>query len=234
MTKRRSHGRLALGSDVRTGRRRVAGACASGAAALLLVACGAEGEAAGPPGSTQNPLRAQPTAQGRAADPTPATSGSRAGAHVARRRRAAAQAREPAPASGSDEPGYEALVDRQSRRPEQRATPCTLVTRAEASRIVGTSLPEPIEAPLGPTCIYRTTAGKILVTVAVESIELRAIRRQLRQARRVAISGRTGYCGTHGQTGLYVRLAASRVLSVTASCDVARSFALKAVKRASS
>jgi len=71
--------------------------------------------------------------------------------------------------SGLDEqPGYQKLVERQSRRPSGRFSPCDLVTAAQARAIIRAPVRAPFEAPQGPTCIYRTGAGDRLITVAVQ------------------------------------------------------------------
>ena len=89
-----------------------------------------------------------------------------------------------------------------------------------------------MEAPQGPTCIYRDRSGKAFVTLAVQQGEFssRAARR------RPPASGHGGrpvpaYCGVHGAPMLYVPLGQGRMLSVTAQCELAKSFARSAVQR---
>jgi hypothetical protein len=183
--------------------------------ASLLAACGGDSKPPSPPGSAQNPLPAQQEAEtGDAA--------------------ADARTNEGQPAPGhkhTEEPGYQALVERQAAKPRHRFTPCNLVTRAQARAIVGEPLRQPVEAPQGPTCIYRTEAGRSFVTLAVQSLRFDALKRQIRRPQQIEVSSRTAYCGKLGQPMLYVPLASGRVLSVSASCDVARQFAVAAVQR---
>ena len=178
-------------------------------AVALLSGCG-DGTPANPPGSHENPLVAK-TSEGTKP-----------------------QAREPgAPATSNVEtaPGYKELVRRQSSQPNTRFTPCSLVTRAQAGAIMRESILPPREAPQGPTCVYRAQKGKHLVTLAVQTIEFRRVKGQLRQPTRFNVASRTGICGQFGQPVLYVRLARARTLTVAGPCAVARQFASRAVRR---
>jgi hypothetical protein len=171
----------------------------------VLSACGGDSKPKpSPPGSPDNPLVAEP-------ERFPAASES---------------GRKPA-----SKPGYQGLVEGQGRKPRSRFTPCNLVTKAEAQAIVGLPMGDPIEAPKGPTCLYRTQDGKRLVTLAVQPLELSKLERRVRHRRRVDVSDRTAFCGTLGAPGVYVALSRGRVLSVAARCDVGRRFALAAVRR---
>jgi hypothetical protein len=135
--------------------------------------------------------------------------------------------------AGSGEPsaaaGYQALVERQSRTPRRRFAPCNLVTRAQAQGILGARVQAPLEAPQGPTCIYRSPGA--FVTLAVQSAPFAPIKRRLRDPRRIRVAGRTAYCGFEAQAVLYVPLAGGRTLSVGARCPIARRFAAAAVRR---
>jgi hypothetical protein len=128
--------------------------------------------------------------------------------------------------------GYGAIVDGQDRKPRSRFSPCALVTQREARAILGRRLAAPREAPLGPTCIYRTAAGRPeSVTIAVQTASIRALRGRLRDRETVPVARTTGYCGTLGQPTLVVAVAPSRVLSIAAPCDTARRFAGRAIPR---
>jgi hypothetical protein len=182
----------------------VALACAG----LTVVACGGASTPPPAPGSPQKPLvaeRPQPGERSRESESA-------------------------APAS-SGNPGYETLVSRQSHRPRTRFSPCNLVTEREAQAIVGAPVQDPIEAAQGPTCIYRSKDGKSFVTLAVQSLDVDALKPRLRLRRRVDVAGRTAYCGTYGQPVLYVELSHRRVLSVTGQCTIATRFARTAVRQ---
>ena len=185
---------------------RLLGLIAIVTAATLLSACGG-GERSAAPGTPQNPLVAQPTK---------ATSSGRSN-------EARAQSRE--------QPNYQSLVSGQSSRPTSRFTPCNLVSRAQASSILGAAVVAPVEAPQGPTCIYRSRRGNQFVTLAVLKLDIGRLRKQMRKPQTVAVSSHTGYCGTYGQPTLYVELSRRRVLTVTAPCRVAKGFAAQAVAR---
>jgi hypothetical protein len=109
--------------------------------------------------------------------------------------------------------------------------PCTLVSRAEAQSILGRPLATPVEAPLGPTCIYRPVGAKNLITLTVGSVDFARIRAQTRNRRRLDVGGRTAYCGDYGQPTTFVALASGGTLTITAPCAIGIRFATKAVPR---
>lgn len=171
----------------------------------LLGACGTDDSGSakkGPPGSPDNPLVSQ--AQRDSTDPD---------------------------APGSGTPNYRALVDRQSGKPAERSSPCAFVTKRQAQGIVGSSLLDPVEAPQGPTCIYRDRGGKTFITVALQDGGFGALRDDVRRLRTVSVADRRAYCGVYGSPMLFLPLGGGRVLSVTAQCDVATRFARSAVSR---
>jgi hypothetical protein len=179
--------------------------------ATPLAACGGgDAPKAGPPGSPDNPMVGKLT-QETHAGPTSEADVSKDGK--------------------SEAPGYQKLLERQTKRPRSQFTPCNLVSQAQARAILGAPIQAPLEAPQGPTCIYRTRSGSSFVTVAVQSLDLARVKRQLRGQRRIAVSGRTAYCGVYGQPMLYAALADGRVLSIGARCKVARLFANRAVQQ---
>jgi hypothetical protein len=139
-----------------------------------------------------------------------------------------------APASseaGSDEtPGYGKLLDRQTKKPKSRFTPCNLVSPGQARAILGGELQAPLEAPQGPTCIYRTKSGSAFVTVAVQAAKLSQATKRLRDRRMLSTFQRPAYCGTYGQPMLYAELPGGHVLTIGARCAVAKKFAAHAVQ----
>lgn len=196
------------------------------AASGLLAACGSDDAPAPAPGSPERPLVAALPAEGGARPGTGHSVGAEPdGAQAGAAGRAAR--REPAART----PNYQSLVERQSKRPERRFTPCNLVSPAEASAILRSRVRAPVEAPQGPTCIYRTASGAGFVTVAVQSLDIAQIRRRLRDRRSVRVAERPAYCGVHGQPMLYASLPGSRVLAVSARCAIARAFAITALRQ---
>ena len=188
--------------------------------AALLAACGGQSKPKPPPGSPQNPLVAQApqdtVTQGRLNEAAPATKGTAA---------------EGAKPKADTQPGYQKLVERQGSKPRSRFTPCNLVSKAQAGAIVGAPLQDPLEAPQGPTCIYRSQDGKRFVTVAVQAVAFSKLKHQMHKRQQVTVSNKTAFCGMLGQPILYVPLSGRRVLSVAAPCQVARKFAARAVPR---
>jgi hypothetical protein len=169
----------------------------------LLGACGeSEPASKAPPGSPENPLQSQARHDGTDPD---------------------------APRGGK--PNYRSLVDRQSGDPAERSSPCAFVTKRQAQEIVGSSLLDPVEAPQGPTCIYRDRGGKTFITVALQDEGFGALRDDVRRLRRVSVADRRAYCGVYGSPMLFLPLDGGRVLSVTAQCEVAMQFARSAVPR---
>ena len=187
----------------------------------LLTACGGQSTPKPPPGSPQNPLVAQTpqdsATAGRLNEAAPAVKGG-----------AGAEGTKP---KADAQPGYQKLVERQGSKPRSRFTPCNLVTKAQAGAIVGAPLQDPLEAPQGPTCIYRSQDGKRFVTLAVQSVAFSKLKRQMHKRQQVAVSDKTAFCGMLGQPILYMPLSGRRVLSVAAPCQVARKFAARAVLR---
>jgi Protein of unknown function (DUF3558) len=130
----------------------------------------------------------------------------------------------------AEEPGYAKLVDAQTPSPRTRFTPCNLVTQAQARAVFGASVQAPVEAPQGPTCIYRTEKGDRFIAIAVQSLDIDDLKRSLQQRRTVDVSGHRAFCGQYGQPMLYLPLVRDRVLSVSGRCDLAKRFAAKAVR----
>lgn len=176
------------------------------AAGLLASGCGGKAKPAAP-GTPANPLVAK----------TPAPSDGRSN--------------ESQPAQKSSRPGYQHLLERQAARPRSRFSPCNLVKPARARAIVGQALLAPIEAPQGPTCIYRSRSGRSFTTLAVQSTPFGRFRSQLRRPVRLRVAGHAGYCSRHGAQAVYVPLSGGRVLSVGGPCRVARQFASTALHR---
>lgn len=216
------------------------------ALASLLGACGDSSKDAAPLGSPSNPqvgrhlagAESQPDerAAGQASART-TDGGKPVAASKSTAKKQSGSAAKPASSSSAKKglesspktSGYQGIVAGQSRKSKSRFTPCNLVTKSQAEAIIGTTILEPLEATQGPTCIYRTKSSKSFVTVAVQRVNFKKIRPQIRQPERISIASRTAYCGTFGQPMLYMPLSGGRVLSIAAPCDTARQFALRAI-----
>lgn len=158
----------------------------------------------------------------------------------ARERRAAA-ARErptkterihhPLPGTGSsqindDNPGR---ADTGGHLSTPASDPCQLVTAAQARAIVGGPVGKPVEAPLGPTCIYHSLRDGRVVTMTIEAVNFTRVKRNLHGVKSASMAGHTAYCGTYGQPTTLVSLGKGRVLAVTAPCAVGFRFAANAI-----
>jgi hypothetical protein len=217
--------------------------------AAALSACGGGDSAAikPAPGSPENPLHAQagePDVPGVTRETTKtdksgksgnadkqAGSGTSSGSKAtgSKQPSGSTPSSEPTGAQGTQAPGYDVLVSGQQSKPQSRFSPCNLVTEAQARSIVGTPMQQPLEAPQGPTCVYRSRSGKDFISLAVQTTSYAKIKRTMRNPSPVSISGRDGICGKLGQPTLYLPLSSGKVLSIGAPCDVAKSFAAKAL-----
>ena len=106
------------------------------------------------------------------------------------------------------------------------------MSRTQAEKIVGGPVAAPVEAPLGPTCIYRPMHSGQQITVSVQATNLAAVKRGLRHPTQVTVAGHPAYCGVYGQTMTYVPLSKG-VLDITGPCPIAARFAETALTRLS-
>jgi hypothetical protein len=207
----------------------------------LLAACGGDSSGKGPPGSESDPLVGLPNPSATRTPPKERPPGEGSAPSRSRNGRsgaADASSAETARRSSKTQRGTRSRTKgradgaRGQRRQKALATsanrPCSLVTKTQASAIIGRPIVEPLEAPQGPTCIYRTAAGKPYVTLAVQTVDFAALKKQIHNARKVSVAGASAYCGTYGRQMLYLPLSGSRVLSVAAPCRTATRFAAKA------
>lgn len=216
--------------------------------AVALTGCGSSDKAPAKPalGSPERPLVAQPSEPGvttaarepgspakspaKAANKGSATHPSQSAKQSAGSKHASqGVASEGAAPKNTPGPNYQQLLANQTTHPGNRFSPCNLVTASEARAIVGAPMQQPVEAPQGPTCVYRTRSGKRLISLAVQTTSFNQIKPQIRHRQQVAVSGRAAFCGVYGQPMLYVPLTRGRVLSITAPCATAKGFALRAL-----
>jgi hypothetical protein len=108
-------------------------------------------------------------------------------------------------------------------------SPCKLVTRREASAILGRSIRQSL-APQGPTCIF-ASSRRALVTLSVQQVRIATILKTARVVSHQRVGGRTVYCLKAGAQGTYVPLGAQGVLSITGACTTGARFARKALSR---
>jgi hypothetical protein len=203
------------------------------AAAAVAVGCG------GGSGSSGDATATAGAASGSAGSTatvelTSAFSGSEAGAAQAAPAHVQVKAKDPVsngPAAVSIEPRDTPLgVDND----EIQATgakpvkPCKLVTRAEASAILGKGTTA-VERPQGPTCVYMN-AGR-MVTLVVEDNSVKQLRQGARKATKVNIDGKTGWCIKYQSTAVIVGISGSRVLRADGPCQAGVRFVSLALHR---
>lgn len=119
---------------------------------------------------------------------------------------------------------------------QQSQHPCKLVTAAEASAIFDAEVSKPVEAPLGPSCIFRSGAREDFVSVSLQRMDKRHLAPLIEEREKLAVGELTGYCGPGEGSNLLVPLSGGQVLTVeggTGGCDLSKAFALKALGRIS-
>jgi hypothetical protein len=114
---------------------------------------------------------------------------------------------------------------------QAEAHPCGLLTAAEARSILGSAVRPARQAPLGPTCIFASTAGSVLATLSIQTGSIAQVQSRVRNLARATAAGHTTYCGTFGQPTLWVALNATRMLVVAAPCPTAEALATKVLPR---
>jgi hypothetical protein len=108
-------------------------------------------------------------------------------------------------------------------------SPCKLVTRREASAILGRSVRQSL-APQGPTCIF-ASGRKALVTMSVQQVRFATILKTARVVSHQRVGDHTIYCLQAGARSTYVPLSSKGVLSITGGCTTGARFARKALSR---
>lgn len=109
--------------------------------------------------------------------------------------------------------------------------PCSLVSGAEAAAILSAPVARPVEEPMGPTCVYRTTSGTATVTVSIQTLDVNQVRPLMQNVVVAAEAGHTTYCGNYGQPTLLAPLTRPSALEIVAPCPVAQQFAARALPR---
>jgi len=114
--------------------------------------------------------------------------------------------------------------------------PCKLVTAAEASALFGAQVADPIEAPLGPSCIFRSREREDFVSIALQQMEEKHLEPLIRDRDKLDVDRLTGYCGPGEGSNLLVPLSSGRVLTIeggAGGCELAKAFAFQALGRIS-
>lgn len=109
--------------------------------------------------------------------------------------------------------------------------PCKLVDRSQAQAVLGRQVAPLIDAPQGPTCIYRPHGTRSSITLAVEPANFSEVKPQSQLRGRISLTIRKhrAYCGTIGGRTLILPLSGGRSLVVTAPCPQAARFAATAL-----
>ena len=106
--------------------------------------------------------------------------------------------------------------------------PCKLVTRPEATAILGKGTTS-AEHPQGPTCVYSNAGRTVTLTVEVNSVK--TLKGSARKATKVELDGRTGWCIKYQTTAVIVGISGGRVLRADGPCQAGVRFVSKALHR---
>jgi hypothetical protein len=211
-----------------------------GAAAVALVACGSSSS-----GSTTAVAAAQKAHAIRTqkAHPTLAQSNPDVGAATAqssttpRHGKAKHSARSQVPTSvrpaGQVQRARQAAgitEDDKAESGSRALNPCALVSLSEAEAITGGAIHGRVEAPLGPTCVYKLNS-KRYITMTIETVSPVQVTRHLKSPKSLDIRGHRAYCARLGAEMLFVPLGPNRLLNVTAPCALGQHFAARALTR---
>lgn len=126
-------------------------------------------------------------------------------------------------------PTPDSTNDDESPTGAQPTNPCKLVSLSEAQTITNGSVAGTVDAPLGPTCVYKLANGSGDITLTVESLNVSQISHRMARPQTMNIAGHQAYCGTLGKQMLFVPLGQYQVLNVTAPCSIAQRFATQAL-----
>jgi hypothetical protein len=108
--------------------------------------------------------------------------------------------------------------------------PCTLVTLSEAGGMAG-SIAGLVEAPQGPTCIYKRGNSNSWITLTVERTNFSEIEHNMTNGQPFSMGSHSAVCGQLGAEALFLSLGGGRVLNVAAPCTIAKQFASMALSR---
>jgi len=128
-------------------------------------------------------------------------------------------------------PTPQTTSDEKSTSAATQPNPCQLVSLPQAQTITGGAVTSRIEAPLGPTCIYKRSGSGPGITLAIESMSFAQATRHMEKRQAIVIHSRQAYCGHLGSQLLVVRLGRTQLLNVTAPCGIAQRFAALALSR---
>lgn len=111
--------------------------------------------------------------------------------------------------------------------------PCALVSRARAQALLGTRAVTVVQAPQGPTCLFRAAAGPVRqqTTLVVQATPAGALLSHLQDRRTLTLAGHRAFCGRFGTSELYVPLDHGHVLSLSGPCAVTQGFAAAALRQ---
>jgi hypothetical protein len=199
------------------------------AAAAIAVGCGGGGSSSSSPAANAGGAGSNGSSATAELTSTSKPSGSEGGATQAR-----VKAKDPVsngPAAVSIEPRDTPLgVDNDEIQTTgaKPVNPCKLVTRAQASAILGAGTTAS-ERPQGPTCVY-SNAGRT-VTLVVEDNSVKALRQGARKATKVDVDGKTGWCIKYQSTAVIVGVSGGRVLRADGPCQAGVRFVAKALHR---
>jgi hypothetical protein len=139
---------------------------------------------------------------------------------------ALAQAAQPASKSPTN------TSDQRSGTGGSQLDPCTVLTLSEVQTMIGGTITSPVEAPQGPTCIYKSTGAKAWITLSVERrTDYAKVAGWMKHGQKLTVGTHSGDCGQLGNDNLFLPLGNGRVVHVTAPCAIAKEIAATVVSR---
>lgn len=106
--------------------------------------------------------------------------------------------------------------------------PCTLVTRKEATTILGGTVKKE-EHLQGPTCVISSSGREI--TMAVMELPLKPLVSGARKSTPLTIRGHQAYCLRYEKTSVVTAIGGGRILQVTGPCQADVQFISAALPR---
>jgi len=112
-------------------------------------------------------------------------------------------------------------TDEESLSGSKPIKPCSLVTAAQANRILGGHV-QISEHPQGPTCVYSGSGREVMIVVMEAPVK--PLVQNARKAQTLTIAGHRAWCLTYESTSVAVVVGDGRLLQVTGSCPAAARF----------
>jgi hypothetical protein len=119
-------------------------------------------------------------------------------------------------------------TDEESTTGRKPVKPCSLVTAAQANKILGGHV-RISERPQGPTCVFSGSGREI--SLVVEEVPLKPLVQGARKSSQVTAGGHHGWCLRYETSSVVFGVGRGRVLQITGPCPAGVRFAAAALPR---